>query len=277
MTLAPIVGVAHELHRLVALELDELEWTRADGLGAHQRRRYMAGIDGVVAGGKEGEEGGLRALEMERHLMVAVDRHLLQVVPPNLARVLAEAVRVLVLELVQRAGHVLGRERLAVVPLDVVAQLEAELGLVVVPCPAGCKLRQDSVRSVEPLVLVVEHQVVVDAHERRHRRDGCLLVNRGAGWVVPDVHAQRAALLLGERRTGGEQQRRCKCRGYSLKTLVHAFLPAFRPAANRVLKSCAPVGDGAPQCVTNARFPQHRSCADGVHAAAVGRQFGTRQ
>ena len=151
---------------------------------------------------------GLRPPEMERHLVVAVGRHLLQVVPPDLARILAESVRALLLQLVQRADHVLGRERLAVVPLHAVAQLEGQLGLVLVPRPAGRELRPDVVDGVELLMLVVEHEVVVDGHERHRRRDGGLLVDRGAGRAVPDIHAQRAALLLGERRAGGETRGR---------------------------------------------------------------------
>ena len=141
LPLAPIVGVAHELDRLVALELDELEGTGADRLGAHLGGRHVAGIDRVVAGGEQRDERRLRPAEVEGHLVVAVGRHLLQVVPPDLARVLAEQVGGLLLQLVQGADHVLGRERLAVVPFHVVAQLEGELGLGVVPGPAGGELR----------------------------------------------------------------------------------------------------------------------------------------
>jgi len=54
--LLPVVGVAHELDRLVALELDELERARADRLGAHVRRRHMAGIHRAVAVGEQCDE-----------------------------------------------------------------------------------------------------------------------------------------------------------------------------------------------------------------------------
>ena len=53
MPFAPIVRVAYELDRLVALELDELERPRADGLGAHVGCRHMTWVDGGVAGGEE--------------------------------------------------------------------------------------------------------------------------------------------------------------------------------------------------------------------------------
>ncbi len=255
--LAPIVGVAHELDRLVALELDELERTRADRLGAHVGRRHVAGIDRVVAGGEQRDERSLRPAEVERHLVVAVGRHLLQVVPPDLARVLAKAVRALVLQLVQGADDVLGRERLAVVPRHVVAQLEGELGLGLVPGPAGGELGLDGVHGIELLVLVVEHEVVVDGHERHRRRDGRLLVDRGAGRVVPEIHAQRAALLLGERRRGGDQHGDGSGRADTFRRLsmvssqsTDARLALFREPTFRARSACHKSGPNAASAST---------------------------
>ena len=208
LALLPVVRVAHELHRLAALELDELERPRADRIGAHVLGRDVAGIDRGVARGEQRDERGLRPVENEGDLVVAVDRHVLEVVPPDGARVLAEVVLVLAGQLVPGALHVLGRERLAVVPLDALAQLEGQLGLARVPGPALGEVGHDGLGRVQRLLLIEHHQVVEDAHERLHRRDGGLLVDRGAGQVVAMVDAQRAALLLRQRRQrqagGGE-------------------------------------------------------------------------
>src|SRR6266705_1793566 len=92
MALAPIVGVADQLDGLVALELHELERSGADRLRAHVLGRDVTGIDRRVAGGEQGEEGGLRTPEDEAHLMVAVGDDLFQIVPPDFARVLSEFV-----------------------------------------------------------------------------------------------------------------------------------------------------------------------------------------
>src|SRR5262245_34861276 len=148
MALAPVVGVADELYRLVALELDEFKGARSDRLGAHLRRRYVARIDRVVAGRKQRGEGGLWAPEVKGHLVIASGGDLLEVMPPDLARVLAECVGPLVLQLVKRADHVLGGEGRTVVPLHILAQLEGQLGLIVVPCPTCGKLRANVVGGI---------------------------------------------------------------------------------------------------------------------------------
>src|SRR5262252_10424203 len=119
MALAPIVRIAYELDRLVALELDELERTRANRFGAHVGGGHVAGVDRVVSGGKEGRKRRLRSVEVKDHLVLAASGYLFQVVPPELARVLTELVGALVLQLVEGADHILGRERFAVMPLDV--------------------------------------------------------------------------------------------------------------------------------------------------------------
>src|SRR6185295_7344572 len=121
-------------------------------------------------------------------------------------------------------------------PLYILAQLEGQLGLVVVPCPAGGKLGADVVGGVELLMLIVEHQVVVNAHEGRHRRYGRFLVNRGAGRIVPDVHAQDATLLLREGRTGGGNKQGARYTRYqdgALAKLPHGYPPVTRPRNRR--------------------------------------------
>ena len=128
--------------------------------------------------------------------MVAVDRHLLQVLPPDRARVLAEIVGVLAGQLVPGALHVLGGERLAVVPFDARVQLEGELGLGRIPRPAVGQIRHDGFGRIERLGLVEDDEIVEDAHEGLHRVDGRFLMDRGARRLVAMVDAQRAALLL---------------------------------------------------------------------------------
>ena len=50
---------------------------------AHLRRRHVAGIDRRVAGSEHRQERGLRPLEMEGHLAVAVDAHVADKLVPN--------------------------------------------------------------------------------------------------------------------------------------------------------------------------------------------------
>ena len=72
--LLQVIGVAGQLDRFVGLELDELERAGADRVGAHVRRRDVAGIDRRVAGGEQRQQRRLRPLQVERGLEVAVDR-----------------------------------------------------------------------------------------------------------------------------------------------------------------------------------------------------------
>jgi hypothetical protein len=99
---------------------------------------------------------------------------------------------------IPRALDVLGRERLAVVPLHTLVQLEGELGFALVPLPALGQIGHDGVEAVEGLLLVEKHQVVEHGHERLHRGNGRLFMDGAARRVVAMVDAQRAALLLGQ-------------------------------------------------------------------------------
>ena len=58
-------------------------------------------------------------VEVKDHLMLAARGYLFQVVPPDLARVLAELVSALFLKFVPCANNVLGSKRLAIMPLDI--------------------------------------------------------------------------------------------------------------------------------------------------------------
>src|SRR4029453_17519209 len=85
----------------------------------------MAGIDRRVAGRQERQQRGLPLLEMEGGGEVAVDRYLLDVAEQGAARVAPELA--LNQQQLEGAGHVLGSERLAVVPFHALAQGEDEL------------------------------------------------------------------------------------------------------------------------------------------------------
>jgi hypothetical protein len=122
----PVVRVLGELDGPVRFEGDELEGAGADRLGAHVLGRDVAGVDRRQAGGQQRRERGLRTAEHEGRLQVAGGGHLFKVAPPDPAGIVAELVGVLACELVPGALHVLGRERLAVVPLDAAAQLEGQ-------------------------------------------------------------------------------------------------------------------------------------------------------
>ena len=157
--LLPVVRVLHELDRLVLLQLDELERAGADRIGALLRRRDVAGIDRRIAGREHREDRGLRALEMEGRLEVALGRHVFEIEVPVLARVLAELVLRLALQHVEGALHVRAGERLAVMPLHAFAQLEGQALLVVAPGPARRELRLDRLDAVLRLVLIVDDEV----------------------------------------------------------------------------------------------------------------------
>ena len=197
--LPPVVGVPRDLDALVLLEFDELEGAGADRLGAHLRRRHVAGIDRREAGGEQRQDRGLRPLEMDRDLVVAVGGDALDVAVPRLARVAAQLLLALAGQQVEGADDVLGREGLAVVPLHAALQLEGEILVVGAPAPRLGEVGDDGLRAVLRLALVVEHQVVEQRHEGDDRGVGRLLVDRGAGRIVAMIHFQHAAALLGER------------------------------------------------------------------------------
>ena len=207
--LLPVVGIAHELDRYVAIEFGELERPRADRLGAHVALRHMTRVDGRKSRREQHQERRLRMSKMEGGFMIAVRRHFLEVVVPDLARVAAELLSaILAQERVPCALHVLGRERFAVVPLHALAQLESQLGLAVVPCPARSQVGHDCLQAVQRLVLVEQHQIVEYGHERLNDRDGRLLMHGRAGWIVAMIDAERAALLLRRRGFCNRQQHR---------------------------------------------------------------------
>ena len=191
--LLPVVGVLGQLDQFIGLELDELERAGADRMGAHLGRRNVAGIDRRIAGGEQREQRGLRPLQLEGGLEVAIGRHVVDLIVPGLARVLAELLLRLAHQHLEGAFDVGRGERLAVMPFDALAQLEGQRLLVVAPGPALGKLGADIVHAVLGDVLVVDDEIVEDRHEGDVERIARAFMDRCAAGAVAVVHAQDTA------------------------------------------------------------------------------------
>ena len=68
----PVIRVARHRDVFVRLELDEFERAGADRMAAHLARRHVAGIDRRLARGEQRDQVGLRPLQVEGDLVVAV-------------------------------------------------------------------------------------------------------------------------------------------------------------------------------------------------------------
>ena len=169
LALLPVVGVARDLDAFVLLELDELEGSGADRLGAHLRRRHVAGVHRRVARGEQRGQRRLRALQVHGDLVVAVGRDLVDVAVPGLARIGAQLVLTLAGQQIEGADHVLGGEGLAVMPLHALLQLERQVLAVGAPRPRLGELGHDRLLAVLGDGLVVDHEIVEHPH---HRDDG---------------------------------------------------------------------------------------------------------
>ena len=117
----PVIRVAGHRDVLVGLVFDEFERAGADRVLPHLRSRNVAGIDRRLARGEQRDQVGLRPLQMEGDLVIAVGRDVLDVAVPGLARVDAELVGVDAAQPIPGAFDVGRGERLAVVPFDAVA------------------------------------------------------------------------------------------------------------------------------------------------------------
>ncbi len=161
----------------------------------------MAGIDRRVAGGEQRQQRRLRPLQIEGGLIVAVDRHVVDLVVPGLSRVLPEFLRRLAHQHVEGAFDVGRGERLAIVPFDVMSKLEGERLVVAAPGPAFRQLGADGVDAVLRDVLIENDQIVIDRHEGNVERIGRALMDRGAARAVAVIHSQDAARFwpFGER------------------------------------------------------------------------------
>ena len=163
---APVILITGQLDVFVLLEFDKLERPGADRRGAHFRSGDVARINRRVAGGEHRQQRRLRPIQLEGHFQIAVRHHRLHVVVPGFARVLAELVRQLALQQIDGAFHVIGGERLAVMPFHAGMQLEGQGFAAIAPGPAIRQFRPDRVRAVLGDVLIEDHQIVENAHER---------------------------------------------------------------------------------------------------------------
>ena len=212
----PVIRVLGEPDIIVRLELDEFERARADRMRAHIARRHVAGVNRRHAGREQHQERRLRALQHKSYTVIAIGRDLVEVAIPGLARIEAKLLARFAEQHVPGAFDVVRGERLAVVPFDALAQPKADPRKVLVPLPALGQLGLDQIEPVLLLVLIEEHEIVEHAHERRHRRDRRLLVDRSARRAVAVKKFQHAAALLREGRSGREQKngaRQCERTG----------------------------------------------------------------
>ncbi len=134
--LFPVIRVAGDLDRLVGLEFDEFERAGADRFEPHIARRHMTGIDRRPARGQQGDEGRLRPLQVEGHLVIVIDADPFEVAVPGSTRVDPQLLSRGAGDHFPGAFDVLGGERLAVVPFDTLAQFEGQRLAVFVIIPA---------------------------------------------------------------------------------------------------------------------------------------------
>ena len=195
--LLEILRIAHETDRFAALELDEFKWPGADGLGPHDLLRNMAGINGGEGARQQHRQARLRLAQLERRLVIAVDADVLQLGVPDLARVALEILRLALADQhPPGALHVLGGERLAVMPLHALVQLEGQLGVGWVPRPAIGQIRDHGLQALMRLGRIEHDQIVEHGGKRHHRGDGGFFQQRCARRIVVVIEPERAALLL---------------------------------------------------------------------------------
>jgi len=181
----------------VGFELDKFEWPGADRMLAHLVWGLMTRSDRRESVGQQHRECRLPSLQMKGDLVVVIRAHRFEVLEVRLARVEADPVLGLVELQIDRAQHVLGGERLAVVPFDALAQGEGQRRAVLVPLPFGRQVGLDRLDADQRVVLVEQDQVVVDRHQWRLAERRCLLVNIEARRAVGVVDPEGAARLLG--------------------------------------------------------------------------------
>src|ERR1041384_6641712 len=116
-------------------------------------------------------------------------------------------------------------------PFDPLAQLEGDRLLVGTPDPAFRQIRDDDVEAVLRLRLIEQDQIVEDRHEWIDGRDGGFLMDRGRGWIVTVIQAQRSAGLR-LLRAGGCYGRRKRDR-HQAEKLAHVSLPEVIRAGSR--------------------------------------------
>ena len=191
----PVIGVARDLDVFLRLEVDEFERAGADRMLAHVARRDMARIDHREAAGEQHRKRRLRPLQMKSDLVVAVRADRREVVIAGLARIDAQLLGARFQIEIPGAFDVPGGERLAVVPFDAAAQLEGQIGALLVPRPPRRQIGNNRLQAVLSHMLVEHDQIVEHPHYRQFGV-GKLLEHRQARHTLGVVHPQSAAALL---------------------------------------------------------------------------------
>src|SRR5215475_4189294 len=127
---------------------------------------------------------------MESRVDLAIGGNAVDIEKPRFAVVEAQLFLSLPGQQVIGAFNVGGCERLAIVPFDTLAKLEAQLGPVFTPRPTRRKLGHDRLDPVLPHVLIKEHEVVEYSHHWHDRRYRPLLEDRHAGGAVAVKYPQ---------------------------------------------------------------------------------------
>ena len=132
--LLEVIRIARQADRVAALELGEFERSGADGARSHDLLRHMTGIHRRKRTREQHQQARLRLVQFEGCLKVAVGRHVRNARPPDPARVAAEIRHIgLADQHAPGALHILGRERLAIMPFHPLAQLEGQFRVGCIP------------------------------------------------------------------------------------------------------------------------------------------------
>jgi hypothetical protein len=163
----------------------------------------MSRIDRAIARGEHHQERGLRAFQAEHHRVRIGRLDVLDVRVPVLAGVDAELGRRVrrLAEHVEGELDVLRRERLAVVPLDVLPEKKDEVLVVVLPRPPLGEVAHDGVHALRRLPRIEEDEVVEARQGREARRvRGRLVDGEALRQVLAEHHVEGAADLRSLRR-----------------------------------------------------------------------------
>ncbi|MGY4432580.1 hypothetical protein ACVWWO_005057 [Bradyrhizobium sp. F1.13.1] len=181
-------------------------------MGAHLRRRDVTGIDRRIAGCEHRQQRRLRPLQIEGDLEITVRRDIVNLAVPGFARILPQLLLRFAHQEIEGAFDVGRRERLAVMPLDALAQFEGQLLVVAAPGPALGQLWPQGIRAILRNVLVVDDEIVEHSHEGHVDRICRALQDGRIGRAVAVIHPQDPALLWFagrcDRRKRQQRQRR---------------------------------------------------------------------
>ena len=201
----------------------------------------MTRIDWRITRGEQRDQPRLRPLQDKSSLVVAVRGDLFDVVVPGLARIEAELLARLAGQHVPSAFDVVRGEGFAVVPFDVLAQMERQLLAILAGRPVGGEVRHDRRQAVLRHVLIVHNEVVEHPHHRDLGRIRSLFQDRHAGRAVAVVNFQDPARFLRHRRVRTEHagQNAAKYDESSNKTLHEPFSPCPYRSQKRLRRRVA--------------------------------------